>query len=715
MLRDPQDSLTTTSDSINRRTFIGAVVAAGAGAAPLESAAATPSMKHGWNVSGPSYYDGGSLYINRLLDSAVSGDITINGYPSGGIGKSTTYLVISENAHEWWAYKPGTYRITGTGTGARVQASGVGFTEQAVRTTEGVPFKLSVTLPTLQAPTGEAALTFARVQHLKVYVTGGSAAMTDLAVFHANDEADFAGGKVFTAEARANLATATRGPLRPMSLMQSVSGWVKDTSDLPTDDNVGMTGHFIQYPGHGPGQNKFRLPSPEKLAKLATETGNPLWVSLWVMASDATLKAFFDRLASAYPSGELYVEGGNEVWNNAYTANSGFLATQYGRPEYQNTGLVNGSSEAVMRNAAHFALRCFRAAEAASAFKGRRRVKRVFSCQLTWPDRSFIGLDYIDPGIVNKGERFGSMIDSPCVASYFLLAHDALYTGGNTKRGVTQLPKYGIGLSRRSLISDKLYEDGPKNGGNAAVWFEKAWKNSIDDTKGFIKSYQLRLAAAGYAPLRYSYEGGWSHDDVPAFDLGTENMDAKKPGGLPGICMAYIAASGTLTPANATVGGFAFSDAGEALDSWFADGDLVQVGYSEPTGVTAYRTFMCRRRGNALHIYDTLAEQTAGKPRIGGKDGHLLVVNTTRMTAFNKFLLSQLWANKSVDGTNVTVLDYYHGKMVEAGLTLDCTFTLVGGATTAFRDFTGTKPWAFKPNGYHAPDTAAVTWVRTKT
>ena len=73
-----------------------------------------------------------------------------------------------------------------------------------------------------------------------------------------------------------------------------------------------------------------------------------------------------------------------------------------------------------------------------------------------------------------------------------------------------------------------------------------------------------------------------------------------------------------------------------------------------------------------------------------------------------------LWANKSVDGTGVTVLDYYQDKMVEAGLTVDCTFTPVGGATSAFRDTTGTKPWAFKPSGFYSPDMPAVTWVRTK-
>ena len=673
-----------------------------------------PALKHGWNVNGPTCYDGASLYINRLFDSAIVGETTANGYPPGGAGKHTSYVVISENSYEWWAYKPGTYRVRGTGTGARVQVSGAGITAQTLTTTAGKPFRLSVALPPLSAPEGEAALTFTHVQHLNVSVAGGSFAMTDLVVLHADDEADFAVGKVFTAEARAGLATASRGPVRPMGLMQSVSGWVKDVSDLPADDNVGMTNYFIQYPGQGHTQARFRLPSPEKLARLATETGSPLWVSLWVMASDATLKAFFDRLAAAYPSGDLYVEGGNEIWNNAYTANSGFLATQYGRPEYQNTGLVNGSSEAIMHNAAHFALRCFRAAESASAFNGRSRIKRIFSCQLGWPERSFQGLDYVDPGIVSKGQKLGKLIDSPCVSTYFALAPDALFTGGNTRRGVTQLPKYGVVMSRRRLIKDKIYENGPSNGGNAAVWFEKAWKNSIDDLAAFIKVYQSRLAAAGYAPLRYSHEGCWSHDDLPAFDLGTETGDAKKPAGLPGVCMAYKAATGAFTPANATVGGFSFSDAGESLDAWFSDGDLMQVGYNGSTGVTAYRTFICRRVAGALQIYASLADYTAGKPRTGGEDGHLLVINNSRLTAFNRVILTQLWANKSVDGTGVTVLDYHHDKMVEAGLTVDCTFTLVGGATSAFRDTTGTKPWALKPNGFYAPDTPASNWVHTK-
>ena len=700
----------------SRRAFLGGVAATAATVdVSAKDAAGAPTMKHGWNVNGNGPYDGGTLYINRLLDSAILGDATPTGYPPGGAGKSTTYLVISENAHEWWAYKPGVYRIKGTGTGARIQVTGSRFDAQAMLTTEGVRFRLSVTLPPLAAPEGEAALTFTRVQHLRVAVTGGVSAMTDLVVVHSDDEADLAAGNLLTVEARTDLTTASRGPVRTMSLMQSVSGWVKDVADLPADDTIGMTNYFIRYPGQTWGPSRFRLPSPEKLAKIAIETGSPLWVSLWVMASDATLKVFFDRLAAAYPSGDIFVEGGNEVWNNGYTANSGFLATQYGRPEYQNTGLVTISSETILHNAAHLALRCFRAAESPSAFNGRRRVKRVFSCQLGWPDRSLIGLNYVDPGIISKGLKLGQIIDSPCVPTYFGLTPDALISGGNTRRGITQLPRYGVGMSRRRLIKDKIYENGPSNGGNAAVWFEKAWKNSVDDIAAFIKAYQVRLAAAGFAPLRYSYEGCWSHDDVPAFDLGTENADAKKPAGLPGLCMAYNAATGAFTPATAIVAGFAFHDSGESLEDWFTDGDLMQVGYNGATGVTPYRTFACRRTAGALYIYATLADFTAGRPRTGGEDGHLLVVNNSRMTAFMKAVLTQLWANKSVDGSGVTVLDYYHDKMVEAGLTLDCTFTTIGGATTAFRDTTGVKPWAFKPDGYYAPDTPAVAWVRTKT
>ena len=72
---------------------------------------------------------------------------------------------------------------------------------------------------------------------MKIVVTGGSEPMTDLLVVHSDDEADYVAGKVFTAEARTDLATASGGPLRPMSLMQSVSGWVKDVGDLPADDS----------------------------------------------------------------------------------------------------------------------------------------------------------------------------------------------------------------------------------------------------------------------------------------------------------------------------------------------------------------------------------------------------------------------------------------------------------------------------------------------
>ena len=231
--------------TLRRRDFLGSTLAGVAGLPMHGSAAASaPSMKHGWNVSAPTYYDGSSLYINRLLESAVSGDTTANGYPAGGAGKTTTYLVISENAYEWWAYKPGVYRIRGIGTGARVQVSGIGFKEQTLLTSEGTPFRISVTVPPMAAPADDAAASLLRGQHLRLAVSGGNAPMTELAVFHADDEADFAAGKTFTAEARADLATASRGPVRPMGLMQTVAGWVKDVSDLPADDTIGPTNYF---------------------------------------------------------------------------------------------------------------------------------------------------------------------------------------------------------------------------------------------------------------------------------------------------------------------------------------------------------------------------------------------------------------------------------------------------------------------------------------
>lgn len=695
-----------------------------------EDDAPVASIKHGFNVSASSYYDGCGLFNNRLIDAGPLGTgITREGYPSGAIGASISYLLISETFHKWWSYRPGVYKAKGIGTGHRVVLSGAGITTVAFTTTPGVPFVVSVSVPDNPIPAGDAALDFTPVQTLLLTVANVTgkviADMTTLAVVHAADEADYDAGNFYTASARASFSTASKGPLRPMAYMQTVSGWLKDPADIPLPLSIAKNNRPIVYPGVTFGTTPFRIPSPEAIARLGVEIDQPVWVSMWVMMTDAALKEWFERFGAAYPANLLvYVEGGNEIWNNAYTANSGFLANQYGRPEHANTGLVDSSGTTMQKNAAHFALRCFKAAE---AVLGRARVRRTFNLQLVNPGLSMIGLDFVD-NVMGTGKRLGELLDSPCVATYFQHAQDNLskavghsgYTD-DTKRGVKGIGNWIIGLSRRKLLENRVWEDNAFTQGDWRSWMERSHKNSVDDVRGWIQNWGPLLAAKGYAQIQYSYEGAQSHDDMPSTSyIGQAGGDV--------VCVMYLftfdRATGAFTLADGKPTGWpnptpVWRDTSKVLRDLFQDGELVQ--FSWDSAMPTNMTYPVRIIDGALYCFannDKGASYAIGTPAASLKftaSAKPLLTNITRMVQYQEALMSTLWANESHDGTGVNVMDHWHSQMFAAGIRISAGFVLCGGVTSAYRDFTGNKPWAYKPNGYWAPDTALLDWVRSKT
>jgi hypothetical protein len=719
------------TDSERLQAIQKALAAAGAALAQLVDvpapapapAPAPPAIRYGFNLGGGSYYDGLGLSINWLMQSAVTGATNADGYPLGDIGMLATYVIAQNNAYEWWPYKPGTYVAHGIGTGHKIELSGDKLAAQSFVTVAGQPFALSITLPPMMAPAGDEALQFVRKQYLKLVVTNTSGkvlpVMTTLALTHESDSLHVGIGAKYTLDAMHSLSTQSRGPLRPMSMMQTVSGWVKDPSDLPSDTCIKEANVFIKYPGatFDP-VNKYRIPSPEALGRLSMETGNPLWVSLWVMATDDTLDEFFRRLALTYPlTLDLYVEGGNEVWNNSYTANSGFLAKEYGKPEHEGTGLFeDGTGKPTMHNSAHLTLRVIRAARKVFG----DRAKGRYNGQLGWPDRSMMALDYIDPGIVQAGQPLGKIIDSPCVAAYFALASDDLSTANghsgapNTGRGIAGFDTWNISFPRRQIL-----ESGAWKGAAGASWLERANKNGIDDAAQYVATWQTKLAAKGYKPLRSIYEGTQSHNDVQTF--GYQDYVNGKPTSA-AYLFAFDPTTGSFTlsdglPTGLTLPkGGTFTDSQKSLDALFSDGDLAQFGYYGTTGLIANKTYPVRKIGGVMYAYANGAAYASGTPlTTTGTLGKLLVANITRVADYHRTSLALLWANMSADGTGELVMDYWHRKMVAAGITESATFQLAGGATCPLNDYSAARPWAFKPGGFWAPNTPAVDWVRTKT
>lgn len=712
-------------------------------------------MKHGYNLSGSWYADGCGLFINRLYDSAITGNKTALGYPTGAIGSYTEYVLLQSNAYEWSQFKPGVYKAVGKGTGHRVTLSGYGLTTVTFDTVLGVDFSVPITRTAMAAPTGDDALTFANRQYLKLSVANLTGAVIPdfnitthpLGVVHADDEAAFAVGTGtlrLTADYAASGTTASKGPVRPMSLMQTIAGWVKDVSDIPVDGSVDHTNFFITYPGvtYDP-SSKYRVHSPEMHARTAIESGNPLWVSLWPMMTDAALTAYFTRLAAAYPEGDLWVEGSNEIWNFAYTSNSGFLASEYGKPENQNTGVMYPSTEpsliaAMGKNAAHFSFRCYRAADAAF---GRARVKRTVNCQLGWIDASMSALDAVcPPGFgAMSGLPLGKVMDAACVAAYTNFAPDDLsalngFSGApNTGRGIKGTFDVGgidtwnsSGFNRRQLLENGVSYDTAYTGFSAGAWSDKAHKNSVDNTANLMVQWQVALATKGYSPLRYVYEGAMSHDDTPSF--GYQGYTEHGPNGV-GYLFACNPATGAFSLADgmppnmgATLDGtHTFTDTAKTLSALYSDGDLVSFGWNDDFPVKL--TYPCRVISGALYIfrnddggasYATGTIGAAYKP-VGITATKVIVTNITRLANHHRNVMTKLWANTAEDGTGVTVMDYLHDKYVAAGISHSAGFIMVGSATNCFADYTGTKPWAYKPNGLDSPDTGLLTWVKTKT
>lgn len=675
----------------------------------------------GFNVQPSSYYTGAGMYANRMYEATVLGsqsNVNANGYPKAATG--CQYKIIGENAYQWWRYKPGTYVIKGTGNGATLTIYGAGFPTDVYTTSNGVAFRRTVTLPAMSAPSGNTAIRNVALTHLGLNVSNaGVAAINDLIVCHVDDEAHIAAGgpaALFTPECIADYQTTSRGPLRMMNWQQMVNAWCQDAADIPADGAVAILNAYAANSDGSKGSKTLRgVPPPEHMGRLCVATSMPMWVNVNPQMTDACMASFFARLLAEYPSGLLYVEISNEIWNGAYfKVNTNYLGTRYGTAGQPGAGaglLTTGTGTAIQQAAAHASLRAWKQAELVFG----SRVRRVINCQLVQPALSMQCMDYVDPGIITAGQKVGQLMHSAATATYPLVCGDVTANGLDTGRGVTQPPRYGIGIPPRWAIRHKAWiDDAAVNGGNAALWIEKAWRNAVDMITAYIGTYQSQLAAKSYPLMTLEYEGHWNHDDTPLYRAASHDVNGAQA--VNGLCMTYIAATGEMVPASATVNGDAYTDAGESLSNWFADGDIIEPTFAGSTGISDRITYKCKIISGKLYAFLNTTTYTAGlgSQVTGGSDKTILLCNVTRMDAWQTFTVEQMWSNPdAIDGQ--TFIDYMHDSYRAAGLRVGCSFSIIGGAYLAFYTASGgfgAQGWAMKPDGHWQDNTAAFNRIK---
>jgi hypothetical protein len=701
---------------IDRRAFLGTAIAtATLPASRLAFAQSSGAgLSVGYNVTADSYYDGAGKHANVLVEATYTGGpLTAMGFPKAG--STVNYLIYFSNRYLWQQYKPGTYVIKGTGTGAKVTASGVACSGGSFNTAPGVPFRFTTQVTQMTPPTGNALISPTGVNSFMVTVSStGVEDMDDLVVCHLDDEAHQAKGDAasfFTLDALADYTTASKGPLRTMQWQQITQCYLQNPADIPADGMIAIANGYATASttnGHR-GSKTLRLPSPEMMARLCVATAMPLWINVNPQMTDACMAAFFGRIASIYTTGLVYVELGNEPWNTSYAAiNSGYLGLLYpttGQPG-AGAGLTASTSQAAINaSLAHASLRAWKQAELVF---GSARVKRVVNVQGGWVDNCISSLDYVDPGIVQAGKRVGELMHSATVATYLGLTPDHWVQGPGSSRGVVA-PGWGIGISRRWLVQNQATAN--------ALFCEKAWRNSVDQNVYYIQTWNSALAGRGYPPLRYAYEGHQPEDSIaPTLAMGNaQNGDPTQPAGDANLCVTYSAKTGAMVPANGTIGGMAYHDAAQSLANWFHDGDIIQVSWmgSGRVGPCDYKTYKCRLVGGALYAFDSLASWNLGlgAQLRGGGSKTILVVNVTRFSAWAEFLNGLWWSNPNrIDGQ--TILDYLQNSYKALGFTQSAGFKCVGSAYHPL--YTGAtmsaimQTSAYKPQGHWAPATPAI-------
>jgi hypothetical protein len=690
-------------------------------AALLRGGSSIPAgaMVVGYNIGLSNYFSGYGFFADylfgayKLPESTTAGVTTVSAVLANG--QSVSYQAAMQFDEDVNAWKPGTYVLRWpAGVTATVGLFGV-------NTSAGTSGRYTFTIPYPSESDELSKLDPNNQGGVVITLTNSTGSTVDCRsarLCHIDDEAAVMAGSVLSAEAAEALRTASGGPLRCLNLNGANSAWIRTADEIPADDEwgsrtaytcevvSGVSQKFTGYSTYGV--------SPERIGRIGTQVGRPLWVNLPVMMTDAACTAYLTRLASTYPSGAVYIEAGNEtIISPQFPPNAGYLGS--GKYHADNgltdpyigsypLGTDNGDRRA--EAVAHCSLRFWKIAE---TVLGRARVRRAVNLMLVGPTIGAKFLEYVDPGIITAGQKVVQLIDrtkGDCasVSAYFGTIPDSHFRAAPSQGG-GEFPvsggATGFHMSTRWAVKNRAYLQ------SDAV-LKGQMKNSANQAASYVKDYNDWCTARGYERVVTAvYEGLWGH-----WDDGRSGYED-----IGGMMLAYDATTGDMVGTTSTINGATYTDNAEAVADWYEDGDVVRATWvSTPGGGLSDSTnYLCKVVAGKLRLYTTQANYNAGTQLTGGTSQRVALWNASRT---NRLLLRRNGLLTSSAG--LEVLEYWVSVMAAQGINLVNIFAFAGnmnklGASQGGGGVFSSRPWSVTwRGGWDTAGNSAITWARQR-
>ena len=609
-------------------------IAAGARRTRRRSVGAVSSgIPRGLGLDSFNYWRHGCPFINIVHGTSIA----FTGTGAGAVnslgwltnmptGQSVSKTLIFERAYPHQYVRPGNYVATWTGP-MSVSASGTGLTNLVVganRTT----FTISALSPSIDY-----------TNNLTVTVTNGSGSpqsLSDLAVFHVDDEIDFDAGEIFTAEFLAGLEN---------SQILRFMDWL-DTNVLTAGDSVT---NFSEYrtEAHCAWTPNATAPQPigfpvSLIGKLALKTGKDIWINTSLLGTQACFNSVMSTIITAAGAwtGKCYITYSNENWNFAqhilYLQNTKYL-------EAGNIVDLNGnpSTANLDRQACAQAYGCLQSWAAAEAVLPRERVVRVMeSFIVNFNIHGAPGFKYVDQtGLISLNDRVEELIDLYAVAPYMYA--NAIPTG------------YPADMSLRAQCERKDYLT------QTNAWYREILIKSIDNNRGWMNTNYSSVKSRAPQCELGMYEGG--SGVAISIDVGSLN----------GGAINY--------PGTVDTGDNTLYFGGTDISSAFDDGERICFAFNATpifTGQLIFRGYRVRKVGTTkVRIYADQAAYDANTPAtLNSAGGTYYGSNITRGVYLAEKLQSVF---ESDDG--VTAYQYHYDQCIASGITQFMHFVDNGG------------------------------------
>lgn len=549
--------------------------------------ASLAAMKLGFVNDGFDHYLSPRPFINEIRNTRQTwggtgaGSVDVNGWITNmPNGQSVSLIVMHGQDYPVDYIRSGRYVCTWSGPLTVDITSGSGAVSNKVTTDHRIEFDLAA------LSSGNSGGNFLNV--IVSNSSGSAGSVSDIAVYHSEDEALYLAGEIFGTAYLDSLHGAD--VVRFLGWMGTNSSGVVNYSDFKTE------AHCLWYP----------IPI-SVMAKLGAKLNKDVWICVPHQATQACMNAVAAELwnqLSAYPNVKIYGEYSNETWNSIFTQ-SGYVTNtkSVGLTIVDNNG--NPSTDSVDKAAcatAHGAMQVWTALE---TYFPRNRVARVYAGQAAnWGARDS-GFEYADTSLaLYSGEKLKNLVDAYAIAPYFRPT-----VGGS----------YGVpaDMTKKSVIarSDHAKSDS---------YWDRVVSNSLATTVTDLATSKAGCTGKRADIQLISYELG--HEFQLSLNDYTQNWTAS-------------------VVANEL-------DFGTDITGIFTNGDLISVAFQTDngtysgqlfSGASFWRGFLCRigTTNNKLKAYANQADYDSNTPATlntsattgGAGDGLWHIDNWTRCNA----------------------------------------------------------------------------------